>query len=164
MIKFKSVFDSHDRVCSDPGCRFKDELQLTIRPDGSHEFVNVGKNDIYMEIQSHANSCDIHWILDHFQNDPVGREAALNQRQGEYLDTLDYPKTYAEMLQRCIDSRNFFYSLDPEVRAAFNHSVDEFIAQIGTEKWNELVMPKEVKDVVEETVKAAPAASDEKAE
>lgn len=146
-MKFKNIFDSHDRVVTDPGSRFKDELQLTIRPDGSAEFINVGKNDIYLEIQSHANSCDIHWILDHFQNNPVGLESVLNQRQGSFLDTLDFPKTYAEMLQRCIDARNFFYSLSPEIRDKFNHSVDEFIAQIGTEKWNDIFMPKEDKNV-----------------
>lgn len=162
-MKFKNFFDSHDRVVADPGSRFKDELQLTIRPDGSADFINVGKNDIYLEIQSHANSCDIHWILDHFQNNPVGLEQAVNQRQGKFIDTLDFPKTYAEMLQRCIDARNFFYSLSPEIRDKFNHSVDEFIAQIGTEKWNGIFM-KEKNDVVEETVTAAAAASDDKVE
>lgn len=139
-MKFKTIFDkSVSQVKSCSGDRYKSQLQLRILPNGKHDFIEVSKDDMYMQIQSHANSVDIHWILDHFSNNPIGLSERLQKTSGQYLDLVDIPKNFHEMLQLVHDSSEFFYSLPVEIREKFNNSVDQFISSLGTSETIEIL-------------------------
>lgn len=122
---FRSQFDSHDRVRQSVGSRIKTLYAPQINDDGTFDLVEKGKHDLYAEIQSHAESVDIHVLLQRYKN---GEVDVLSRVQGAYGDFTGMPKTYAEMFQRIEDGKQWFYSLPVETRAAFNHDFAQFMS------------------------------------
>lgn len=140
-LSFCTKFDSRERVPSNSGSRFLDTYKMQVMEDGRMELEKTGVIDVYDEINSHAESVDIHVILDRFQK--TGDLTLFEKASGFYADITEMPNTYAELLQRVIDAEEIFASLSPDIRAQFNHSSSEFFASIGTEKFNSVFAPAE---------------------
>lgn len=134
-LSFRTQFD-RQAVISQPGERFQDTYNPIVTDTGSIDLEVSGKRDLYAYIQSHADSVDINLIVQRYAS---GDGNALNQRNSLYGDFTDFPKTYAEMQQRFIDAENLFMSLKPDDRAKYNYNVAEFIADIGSERWLEVL-------------------------
>lgn len=127
--------DHRQRVFTCSGNRYKDVYKPVFRDDGSFDLEVVDKEDLYMYIQSHADSCDLNVLLERFKE--TGDITIFNQRQQQpfYGDFLDMPKTVAEMYQRVNDINAAFMQLDPKVREKFNNSPSEWLASYGTQHW-----------------------------
>ena len=52
------------------------------------------------------------------------------------------PKTFAEVQGIIIAETNRFNQLPLDIRKEFNYSVEEYVASIGTEKYENLINPK----------------------
>lgn len=126
-MMFRLPFGAHERFHQNPGSGEKQLYAPRFTEDGALELVEDGKEDFYGYIQSFAESVDIHKILERFQ---AGETDALSQVQGTYGDFTSMPKTYAELLNRVIDGRQWFDELPVEIRANFNHSFTEFMASM----------------------------------
>lgn len=88
-----------------------------------------GRIDVYAEIQSHAASVDINNIIQRFNNGDI---SVLDNGKGYFVDLTQFPKTYAEMIQRMQNAENYFDSLPLEERKRFNFSFEQFLAQEPT--------------------------------
>lgn len=132
-MKFPTQYDKRDPVFSDPG----DPVKILYAPEfdknGVMSLVESGKEDLYGFIQSHAQSVDIHVLLQQYQN---GDAMALNRRQGVFGDFTEMPQTYAEALNAMIQAETYFNSLPVETRAQFGHSFHQFLAQMNTPEWS----------------------------
>lgn len=107
-----------------------------VNDDGSIELKESGKENTDEIIQSYAESTDIHVILARYA---AGDLDVLNQRKAMYGDFTQMPKTFAEVLQLQIDSRNLFNSLDIDTRNKFNNDPNEFFARAGSKEWFDLL-------------------------
>lgn len=127
-MQFKTQYDARERLFSNPG----DPIHITYAghydDKGRVVLEESGRENIYDQIQSHAESCDIHVLMKRYMNGDV---SALSQAQGQFLDVTDFPKTYADMLNFVNDMERSFMSLPPEVRAEFGNSFSEFLAASG---------------------------------
>lgn len=130
-MAFRTQFD-RIRKRSESGKRFKDLFSAVVSDSGSIDLEKVGIEDTYAIIQSFKAETDINAIIERFTR---GDMSALSQKQPMYGDFTDFPKTYAEAQQKMIDATNIFMSLPLEERAKYNHNPAEFIADIGSEKW-----------------------------
>uniref|UniRef100_A0AAU8B9Y9 Internal scaffolding protein n=1 Tax=Dulem virus 113 TaxID=3145590 RepID=A0AAU8B9Y9_9VIRU len=132
-MKFKTQYDSHDRVSSNPG----DPIKILYAPEfdknGVMNLVESGKENLYDFIQSHAQSVDIHVLLQQYQN---GDAMALTRRQGAFGDFTEMPATYAEALNAMIHAESYFNSLPVETRAQFGHSFHQFLAQMDSPEFS----------------------------
>lgn len=124
-MKWRTQFDSRDRVQSHPGNPIKQLFTGSYNERGQVELKEDGTEDLYAFIQSFAESTDIHAILRRYQN---GEVDVLEKVQGFYGDITEMPHTYAEALQRISDSEKVFMSLPVDVRAKFGHSFSEFLS------------------------------------
>lgn len=86
--------------------------------NGIIELEQTGEVDIYEEIQSHRESCELTSILRRFAN---GETDVLSRTQGMYGDFTTFPRTYAELLNRLIDGKAMFESLPLEERQKFGN-------------------------------------------
>lgn len=120
------------RFFSNIGSRFMPEYSPKIEDDGRITLVVSGKHDLQADIESHAESCDIHVIMSRFENGDV---SVLSKAQGFYGDVSGAPKSYAEILQRVQDGQHLFDSLSAEQRSKFGNDFNRFFASIGTEDW-----------------------------
>lgn len=108
-----------------------------VAKDGTYELVESGRDDLYAAIQSHAESVDIHVILDRYAR---GDLAALSRVQGVYADVTGVPGTYAEMLNLVVAGEAQFNSLPLETRAKFDHSYAKWIAAMDNfSEWQKLM-------------------------
>lgn len=108
-----------------------------IAKDGTYELVESGRDDLYAAIQSHAESVDIHVILDRYARGDLG---ALSRVQGVYADVTGVPGTYAEMLNLVVAGEAQFNSLPLETRAKFDHSYAKWIAAMDNfPEWQRLM-------------------------
>ena len=125
-------------TCS--GELFKPVLSGKLMPDGTIKLTEVDEIDIKAEINSHASTCDMAYILSRLK---LGDVSVLNGNQGVYGDFTVFPKTYAEMLQLVQSGEDAFASLPLDVRASFDNDINKWFATIGTEEWSDkMKIPK----------------------
>lgn len=132
MPKFATQYDDHARLHCEPGTRVKTLYGPKFDSNGVMYLVELGKHDLYSEIQSHADSVDINVLLKRYQQGDVG---ALSRVQGAYGDFTQMPKTFAEALNTMIAAEQYFMGLPLETRALFGHSFQQFIASMDTPEW-----------------------------
>lgn len=150
-----TIFDKSvklDEPTSVVGSVYKLEKQLVDR-DGQRDLEVVGKTDFYQYIQSHKDSVDINVLLARYQQ---GDLSALERVKGQYLDISEAPKSLAEMYSFVSNASEFFNKLPLDVRKEYDFNPASFIADIGSDRWNELMTPKkEDAFVVEPVLKPA---------
>lgn len=132
MAKFKTQYDDHARVHVDPGDPVKTLYGPIFDKNGVMSLQEIGKHDLYGEIQSHADSVDINVLLARYAQGDVG---ALARVQGAYGDFTQMPATFAEALNTMIAAEQYFMGLPVDVRAQFGHDFHQFIASMDTPEW-----------------------------
>lgn len=136
MAKFVTQFDDHARVHVDPGQRTKVMYSPVFDKNGVMHLQESGIHDLYAEIQSHADSVDIHVLLQRYQQGDIG---ALARVQGAYGDFTQMPQTFAEALNTMIAAEQYFMGLPVETRAMFGHDFHQFIASMDSPDWTSKV-------------------------
>lgn len=127
-MEFKTQYSPRDRVTTNPGSREHITYAGHYDEKGRVVLEESGRINLYDEIQSHAESCDIHVLMKRYQNGDV---SALSQAQGFFGDVLDFPKTYAEALNHMNEMERQFLALPVDVREKFGNSFSEFLAASG---------------------------------
>lgn len=142
--KVLNQFERTDKKYTCPtGTKCDKTYEMIINEDGQKKLKQKGFTNRYEKIQSHAEECKIENILARATIDP----SVLNARKGQYIDTIDMPKSLAEAQMLMQKVENEFNSLPVEVRKEFNNSAEEYIATYGGEKWaKKLGLVKEAKE------------------
>lgn len=126
-MKFRSQYDPHDPVYQPAGSPIKTLYGPVFDKQGHMSLEEIGQENVYDYIQSHADSVDIHVILKQFES---GDASVLSRVQGAYGDFTQMPKTFAEALNTMIAAEQYFMSLPVETRAQFGHNFNQFIASM----------------------------------
>lgn len=121
---------------SNPGKRIHDTHILSVGDDGKKYLKKTGKVDVYRDIQSYADSCDIHLILDRYMKGDV---EIINQVSAIYGDVTQMPKTLAEAYKKIVEGENYFAKLPIDIKNHFNNNPGEFFASIGTPEFDEFI-------------------------
>lgn len=135
-MKFENQFREHKHFYSNVGSPIKPIYGLEVDKFGVTQLVEKGQENLYDYIQSHADSVDIHKILERFQN---GDSDALNKYQGYYGDITEMPTTFADVLNTVTKAEDLFNSLPVETREKFDFSCGKFIAALGSEAFYDAV-------------------------
>lgn len=147
-FKFRTQYDRVE-IFSDHGNPIVEDFIGKYDAQGRIVLEKTGEHNLYNEIQSHKDSCDINLIVKRFAS---GETDVLSKIQGMYGDFTDLPKTYADMLNSVIAGENFFMSLPIDIRAKFNHNFAEFMAEMNTDIWNEKMGFSENSDLISEKI------------
>lgn len=118
-VKFRSQFDPHTRLYTEPGSSVKVVYNPHYNAFGELIIEPSGEEDLYGYIQSHKDSCDIHKMLERFA---AGDDSALSQAQGFYADVSGMPQTYAEVLNAVLAGEAAFNQLPAEIKQQFDNS------------------------------------------
>lgn len=156
MVSLSTQFRPRTRFRANSGSREKVLYAPQIAKDGTYELVESGRDDLYAAIQSHAESVDIHVILDRYARGDLG---ALSRVQGVYADVTGVPGTYAEMLNLVVAGEAQFNSLPLETRAKFDHSYAKWIAAMDNfPEWQKLMGIEQPTSSLNNSEPAAPPA------
>ena len=119
----------HVRRHCNAGSREKITYEPVYDKRGVWHLEESGKTNLYHEIQSHADSCDINIIMARYRN---GETDVLSRIQGVYGDVTNVPTDYAEILNQQLKAEALFKSLAPEIREKYNNSVEQFMSSFST--------------------------------
>lgn len=137
-VKIFTIFDRPETVPTEPGNMFLDVFQEEIKKDGSHEIVPIGKKNIYEMIQADLESTKIENILHALA---MGDLQALQQREAMYFDATTMPKNLMEVENLVCKAKQEFESFPLEVKELFNHSADQYVAEMGTKEFFDKMSP-----------------------
>lgn len=127
------------------GDLMKPVLSGKLMPDGTIKLTETDQIDIKAEINSHASTCDMAYILSRLRQGDV---SVVNVTPGVYGDFTQFPKSYAEMLQLVQSGEDAFAALPLDVRSKFDNDVSKWFASIGTDDWRSAMnIPKPVPTV-----------------
>lgn len=130
-IKIYTIFDRPEAKENPVGTEYDAVRQMRVDENGHKYLVTTGKTNRYEKIQSHAEETNIANILAKATMDPT----ALQKRNPQYFDATNMPKTLAEAQTKIVAIKNEFNDLPLEVRKKYDNSVEQYIADYGTENW-----------------------------
>lgn len=133
-MKFNTQYDRRAPVYQEPGSRDKVVYSPRYSDSGVLDLVVTGKENLYEYIQSHAESVDIHYLLNRFVN---GEVDVLSRMQGFYADVTSMPKTYAEVLNAVITGEETFARLPSDVKQRFDNSFAVWLASMDKPDFSE---------------------------
>lgn len=136
---------------TDPGVRLITTYKLSYDDDGTKELVVDGYKDIYEEIQSHADSVDIHKIVERCTM--TGDMSELYKTEGFYGDLAMFPTTRAEALQMLAEAQNIWDKLPVDVKKKFDNNVDNFFSTAFTDEWTKKLEIKQDEQIKKSEVK-----------
>lgn len=128
-----------------PGSMLKPVLAPRLDKHGNRVVEYTGKDEnLYAYIQSWADACDLNLLLDRYTR---GDETALMQRAGAYLDISDMPDNISDLFNLTEQAKGLFDSLPIQTKEAFGNNVYNFVSNIGSEEWNQImsVSPEEMR-------------------
>lgn len=127
--------DRHRLFC-DRGSRVVTTFSPVFDQRGIWHLEETGKENRYLDIQSHADSCDINVIMARYRN---GETDVLSRVQGFFGDVTELPTNYIDVMNAKIKAEKLFNGLSPEVKEKYGNSVDMFMAALGTKEGLEAI-------------------------
>ena len=130
---FATQYDERPRFYSDPGSREANTYEIEIDKITGHKKLKcTGTKDIWTDIQSYKEECDIGNII---ARAAAGDLNALNQRKGFYGDISETPRDLFEAQNNILKLERGFNELPAEIREKFDNSKEKFITEFGTDEW-----------------------------
>ena len=146
-IKTVSYFDALERKSkffTNTGDGYIDEYQLRINKEtGEEELIQIGKRNMYEEIQSFKDSADITNILNRYIN---GESDLLHKVNGVYGDFTNMPTSYADYFAKVKEAKAIFDTLPDEIKDKFDNDAEKFFLEFGTDSFVDKVKDSEVID------------------
>ena len=147
-MKFRSKYSERKEIFLETGTPVKKEYAIRI-VDGEETLAETGESDWYGYIQSHADSVDIHKILERCRM--MDDFSPLMRMPAEFMDVTYMPKSLAEAYAMTKDAENFFERMPTSVKEKYDNNFVQFIQDIGSERFNSNVYEflDSIKPVVE---------------
>lgn len=120
------------------GVIFYPEYQEQLNENGEEILVQIGKRNIYEEIQAGLEDSKIINILKRVTSGDI---SALMQKEATYADATTMPKTLMEAQNLVIRAKSEFEKFPKEVKDLFNNNADKYIAEMGTKEFFEKMTP-----------------------
>ncbi len=120
--------DTHVYIC----CGDSDvpRKSLVIGSRGYPELKVVGTHDLYAEIQSYRDTCDLESMLKTFDLSSIG--GLTFDELGDLDDFINAPQSPADLLNVINRGQVLFDELPVDVRAKFGHSLYNFVDSFGS--------------------------------
>lgn len=131
--RFCSDRDSTRRF-SNFGDRYVLERVPEVTDDGVVELRVTGRKDLYAEIQSFKDSCNLELILKRFAAGDQRAAERLQARQGLYGDFAVMPKSLAEAMNLCIQAEDAFNHLPADEKQKFDNNYRTWLLAVNEGK------------------------------
>lgn len=125
------IADGSCHACLNPGRRVVDTFHMEVNTKGYPALVKDGEHDLYAEIQSYADTCDLQNVLANFDLSTGVAPMSYDDAKDGVVDFVksDIPGSPSTIGNYFNDARScteFFARLPLDVREHFGHSVVNF--------------------------------------
>ncbi len=135
-MKIYSRFKARPIEAAPSGEKEETTFEMHIDQNGHKSIKKSGKTNIYEKIQASYEDTKIENIIARAMG---GDSSGLLTHEGQYLDITDAPQTLAEAQQSIQAIRNVFNKLPLEIKTKYDMSVEKYIADFGSEKWQKIM-------------------------
>lgn len=90
-----------------------------------------GETDVYAQIQSYKDDCDIHVLLARY----AAGDVSVMKSGGVYMDATQLPTSMHDIFNLMTEQRDKFNQLPLEIREKFGHSFETWAIQAGSPEW-----------------------------
>ena len=104
--------------------------------DGDYVYINDAPINQYEMIQAERDSVDLELILARYES---GDKDALDRVTTMYIDTIDMPKSYAQMFERVEQMKDIFASMPNEIKGEFNNNAATFWKKAGSAEFDDIL-------------------------
>lgn len=132
MPKFRTLYTDRKVVHIESGSGIKDEYQLRV-VDGTKTLVKTGQSNLYEYIQSHADSVDIHKILERCAM--MDDYSPLMRMPAQFMDVTEMPKNLADAYAAVQDAENFFNRMPTDIKEKYDNNFIQFLQDLGSENF-----------------------------
>lgn len=148
-IPFKTAYNTQTKESkfTPSGDKIVTEHREDIDSTGKRRLVKDREVNIYEAIQASAESCEIETIL---RRASEGDMSVLNMVNGQYMDITGAPASLAEAQRFVIRAKAQFDELPKEIRAKFENNAEMYVAEYGTDTWEEKTGIKTEKEVIKQ--------------
>lgn len=141
--EYRSQYGADDEIRSNPGNSVLDKFVLSTNDQGQKYLKKVGTTDLYADIQSHRDSCDLNLILNNLDvnqvNGLVSSFSFSDFMNSDIFDMTSLPKSIGGMHNLVVEGEQYFDGLPLPVREAFNFSPALFISKFGTSDFKDKI-------------------------
>lgn len=131
-------------VCSGSGSRDVPQYAGVYKADGRLHVEEVGRRNLYAEIQSYKDSTDLSYIITRYMN---GDPTALSRAQGMYVDITQMPSNMHDIINNMRAAEADFLRLPPDVKEKFGNDFHRFLMTLGTDDWRAAMQMAGVEEV-----------------
>lgn len=153
---FRNPTDEPKKTITPSGSKIEERLAMRLDSKGNQEFYTEGYTNVYEKIQAFADDVNLEKIMIRYMD--TGDPNILNKVQGSYQDLTIMPKTMIEAHNRLKDAEESFNQLPLEIRKEYGFNFNEYLKDVGSEKWMEVMgfnkKPAEPPAEIKEEVKA----------
>lgn len=146
MSEIATKFSVRKRYYTPSGSQYETTYQEEIeKKTGKKHLVPTGKTHVYALIQADLEQSKIENIIHKLA---MGDLSVMREAQLTYVDADDYPKSLMEAQNIVIKAKAEFDKMPEEIRKEFNYSAEQYVSEMGTEKWIDKIAPynKEVQE------------------
>lgn len=147
-MKWPTQYNNPGDYVTNPGNPIKDTYALFTDEKGNRVLRKKGEINLAEEINSYADSVNIHTILNRYMNGDV---SVLSQKHGIFTDLTEMPQNFHELYQKITDAEEYFKTLPIDIRREYGFNPAAFFGDIGTDHFMSLFEKTDnVVDVVEQ--------------
>lgn len=149
-MKFKNKVEDRVRVYSEPGSMLTYKYGSRLDKHGNRVIEKKMPKNRYAEIQSYADECNINSILTRYTN---GDTTVLSKKAAMFMDITQIPDNLSDLFNLTTSAKDLFASLPSDVKNVFGNNVYNFVSNMGTKEWMEVMNVSE-EDIRKQKVKA----------
>lgn len=138
---FRSLLSPPVEIFTTAGEKLEDVIAMKLNEKGEEEFYISGKTNVYEKIQAQSQDANIENII--AKVIATGDTSLLQQRKAEFVDLTETPSNIFEAQQKIQEAEKTFMELPTNIKEAYNNNFNEYLADVGSDKWLELVGLKE---------------------
>lgn len=132
-LPWRTAYSGQVRMVTETGKPTAPKYEHIINKHGLKELKQTGEINVYEKIQENLEESKLENIIARV----VQGDTSALRPDGLYMDTSELPKNMIEARQAIQKMENTWQTLPVELRAKYNHNLDEFIAKAGKTEWLE---------------------------
>lgn len=130
--------DIDNHVHCNSGSSVVPRFSMEVGSNGYPVLKQTGTHDLYAEIQSYKDACDLSTILQNFNLEDM-HGLSFSEIEGVINDFTNAPRSPGELLNTVSEGELLFSQLPVGVRSAFGHSLYNFISDIGSPDFSDKI-------------------------
>lgn len=131
--RFLTAYGARKQNNTPTGKRLELTYGYKVNKKGQKELVINGETDVYEKIQSYLEDTKIETVLAR----AAAGDGTVFRPDGMYGDFTSAPKNLLEAQQMMQDLQNLWGNIPNEIKKEYGFSVENFVAEAGSEKWLE---------------------------